>query len=231
MAIRQPWRMAIAYLSAAGVAPDDLGVVRRHRDLWPAVAAVAQQPQFSPLTSSMGRLFDATAALVGVRDEISYEGQAAVELEQLVPGHADRGHAVRGHADRSYTVGIGRAHAAGPLIVEGADIIRAVTADLLAGTPDATIAACFHQTVADLVVALAGQIRTERGLDTVALSGGVFQNMIVLNSAVAQLGALGFRVLTHRRVPANDGGISLGQAAVAAARDGAPTGAANGGAC
>jgi hydrogenase maturation protein HypF len=226
MAIRQPWRMAIAYLSAAGVAPDDLGVVRRHRDLWPAVAAVAQQPQFSPLTSSMGRLFDATAALVGVRDEISYEGQAAVELEQLVRGHADRS-----DADRSYAVGIGRAHAAGPLIVEGADIIRAVTADLLAGTPDATIAACFHQTVADLVVALAGQIRTERGLDTVALSGGVFQNMIVLNSAVAQLGALGFRVLTHRRVPANDGGISLGQAAVAAARDGAPTGAANGGAC
>ena len=209
-AIREPWRMAAAYLAAAGVdgATGGFAVAGRNRARWEQVAAVARAGVNSPLTSSAGRLFDAVAAIVGVRDTINYEGQAAVELEQL----ADR------RERAAYRAAV---HGTEPFRVAGADLVRAVVDDVRAGVGPPVVAARFHRGVAAVVVAGCEAARRASGLATVALSGGVFQNLFLLEAAVAGLEARGFRVLVHARVPPNDGGISLGQAAVAGARDGA----------
>jgi hydrogenase maturation protein HypF len=208
-AIRQPWRMAAVYLDAAfpGALPDDLAVAARNSGSWADVLAMARRGVNSPVTSSAGRLFDAVAALLGVRDTINYEGQAAVELEQL----ADVAAAQPGYPAR-ITPGP-------PFSAAGADLVRAAAGDLLAGAPAGVISARFHQGVADLIVAGCLLLRESSGLGTVALSGGVFQNLLLLGTVTSLLEASGFRVLTHSRVPPNDGGISLGQAVVAAARD------------
>ena len=208
-AIRQPWRMAAAYLNELGLAGQG-GVAERNAARWDAVVTMARRGINAPRTSSAGRLFDAAAALLGVRDEISYEGQAAIELEQL----ADPGEAGAYHA----------AIAPGPVPGEpfhaaGADLIRAAVADLAARVPREVIAARFHHGLAALVEDGCVLLRERHGLSTVALSGGVFQNHLLLGSVVARLEARGFTVLTHSRVPCNDGGISLGQAVVAAARE------------
>ena len=208
-AIRQPWRMAAAYLAAAypDGPPSALDVFRRNSGRWDDVLAVARSGVNSPPTSSAGRLFDAVAAIVGVRDAINYEGQAAVELEQL----ADP-------AERSgYPCGVAEGE---QLRVLGADLIRAVVDDTLrGGVSPAIVAARFHQGVADAITRTCGLLRDRSGLGVVALSGGVFQNLLLLDAAASRLESAGFRVLVHGRVPPNDGGISLGQVAVAGARD------------
>ena len=207
-AIRQPWRMAAVYLDAAfpeGL-PGGLDVVRRNQEAWPAVLALAHRGMNSPLTSSAGRLFDAVAALLGLRDAINYEGQAAVELEQLA--------ATARHDPYRAALTDGR-----PLTVAGPDLVRAAAEDLLAGVPREVIGARFHQGVAAMIGEACGLLRERSGLGTVALSGGVFQNLLLLGTVVDLLEGMGFRVLTHARVPPNDGGISLGQAVVAAALD------------
>src|SRR5271166_2814517 len=205
-AIRQPWRMAAAYLGAA-----DLDVARRNAERWPAVVAMARRGVNSPLTSSAGRLFDAAAAVLGVRDAINYEGQAAVELEQL--------------ADPAETGAYPAALEAGePFRVRAADLLHGIIDDLTSGVPAPVIAARFHHGVAAVIEAGCLAMRDRYGLGTVALSGGVFQNLLLLHATVNRLEARGFRVLVHSRVPCNDGGISLGQAVVAAARDRASRG-------
>ncbi len=208
-AIRQPWRMAAAYLDLAyeGDVPEDLDVVRRNAGQWAAVVALARRGGNAPPTSSMGRLFDAVAAVAGVRDAITYEGQAAVEFEQL----ADPA------VDDAYACGLDLAGTR--FTVPGAALVRAVADDLRAGVPRDVVAARFHNAVARVVADGCALIREARGLSTVALSGGVFQNLLLLGRAVTLLEERGFTVLTHHRVPPNDGGVSLGQAAVAAARD------------
>jgi len=207
-AIREPWRMAAAYLDAAfaQAPPEGLDVVRRNADRWEDVTAVARAGVNSPATSSAGRLFDAVAAILGVRDSVNYEGQAAIELEQL----ADPGE------DGAYRAGISGQD---PFRVSGAELVRRVCEDLLAGVEPPVIAARFHGGVARLVVDSAIRLRESTGLQTVALSGGVFQNLLLLDRIVPGLEAGGFRVLTHSRVPPNDGGISLGQAVVAGSID------------
>jgi hydrogenase maturation protein HypF len=204
-AIRQPWRMAASYLGAE--APADLDVARRNADRWEAVVAMAARGVNAPLTSSAGRLFDAAAAILGVRDAINYEGQAAVELEQL----ADPGESA------AYSAGLRTGE--GPFQACGADLLHAVLEDLTDRVPAPVIAARFHHGVAALIEAGCVHLRERHGLGTVALSGGVFQNMLLLHATVSRLEARGFGVLTHSRVPCNDGGISLGQAVIAAARD------------
>ncbi|MBX6381567.1 MAG: carbamoyltransferase HypF [Microbispora sp.] len=208
-AIRQPWRMAAAYLDLAydGDVPEDLDVVRRNAGRWAAVVALARRGGNAPLTSSMGRLFDAVAAVAGVRDTITYEGQAAVEFEQLADPEVD-------DAYPCDLVDEGPGFA-----VPGAELVRAAADDLRAGVPREVVAARFHNAVAGIVAAGCARIREATGLTTVALSGGVFQNLLLLGRAVPLLEERGFTVLTHHRVPPNDGGVSLGQAAVAAARD------------
>jgi hydrogenase maturation protein HypF len=203
-AIRQPWRMAAAYLDAAS--PDRLDVWRRNQERWAAVVSMARRGVNSPLTSSAGRLFDAVAAILGVRDAVTYEGQAAIELEQLAdPGERGAYHAAFEPAE--------------PFRVRGGDLVQAAVSDLGRGTPGEIVAARFHNGMAAMVEAGCSLLRERHGLGTVALSGGVFQNMLLFEQAAERLEARGFRVLTHSRVPCNDGGISLGQAVVAAARD------------
>jgi hydrogenase maturation protein HypF len=197
-AIREPWRMAAAY----GV-PADLEVARRNAARWDAVVAMGRRGVGSPPTSSAGRLFDAVAAVLGVRDRVDYEGQAAIELEQRADPRETGAFPVRLTDETPFTV-------------RGADLVAAVVAERHAGVP--VVAARFHNAVAGLVVAGAARVRETTGLATVALSGGVFQNLLLLDRAVAGLRDEGFEVLVHHRVPPNDGGISLGQAAVAAAR-------------
>jgi hydrogenase maturation protein HypF len=246
-AIRQPWRMAAAYLddlatsgstSRNGLAavPDvaSLAVARRNAARWDPIVAIARHRVNAPLTSSAGRLFDAAAAILGIRDEISYEGQAAIELEQLAdPAETGAYHAAitlpgggttgtgstrAAAADPVATDPVGEP-AGGPFRASGADLIGAAVADLVAGVPREIIAARFHNGLAALIQDGCVLLREQHGLDTVALSGGVFQNLLLLRQTVARLQACGFTVLTHSRIPCNDGGISLGQAVVAAARD------------
>jgi hydrogenase maturation protein HypF len=154
----------------------------------------------------VGRLFDAVAALAGVRLEVTYEAQAAVELEIL----ADPG------AGGAYPFGV-RDGPDGTLLVDPAPCVRAATADLLEGLGAPAISARFHRGVAAMVVEVLERLREATGLATAALSGGVFQNRVLVEALVPMLEAVGFEVLLHRKVPPNDGGIALGQAAVAAA--------------
>ncbi len=198
-AIRQPWRMAAAYLGSE--APEEL--VRRNAEQWDAVLAMAARGVNAPLTSSAGRLFDAVAAILGVRDSINYEGQAAVELEQQAD-LTERG---------SYPAAVTEGSA---LHLHGADLVHAVVADLRAGVPREVIATRFHHGVADAIVRVCLMLQEATGVGVAALSGGVFQNVLLLERTVAGLEQAGFRVLTHSRVPPNDGGISLGQVAIAA---------------
>jgi hydrogenase maturation protein HypF len=207
-AIRQPWRMAAAYLehAYAGRPPSRLAVLHRNASRWDDVVALVRRRVNAPLTSSAGRLFDAVAALVGIRDAVNYEGQAAIELEQ----RADR--AERGR----YPIGTAPGT---PLRLSGVDAVRGAAEDLCRGADPAVVAARFHNGVAAAIVRTCAQLRESTGVDVVALSGGVFQNLLLLDRTVDGLTDAGMRVLVHSRVPPNDGGISLGQAAVAAARD------------
>ncbi|GAA2277637.1 carbamoyltransferase HypF [Streptomyces roseiscleroticus] len=208
-AIREPWRMAVAYLDACG---EEYGgreggpsVRRRHGDRWEKVRAVARSGVNSPLTSSVGRLFDAVAAILGIRDTVDHEGQAAAELEESADPSVRDDYAVRIDGGR----------------IDGADLVRAVVDDLRAGTATGTIAARFHNSLARVIVEVSRRLRETTGIGVVALSGGVFQNALLVDRTVPALRRHGFEVLTHRRVPPNDGGISLGQVAVAAALDAA----------
>jgi hydrogenase maturation protein HypF len=201
-AIRQPWRMAAAYLGSD--APDELK--QRNATQWDAVLTMVSRQVNAPLTSSAGRLFDAVAAVVGIRDSINYEGQAAVELEQ--------------RADLTEQSSYHAAVTEGPALqLHGADLVRAAVADLRAGVAPEVISTRFHHGVADAIVRVCLLLRDSTGVGVAALSGGVFQNVLLLERSVAALEQSGFRVLTHSRVPPNDGGISLGQVAVAATRE------------
>ncbi len=206
-AIREPWRMAAVYLHRA-LGDDFLnldlpfarGVDRR---AWATLRRMAATGANSPETSSIGRLFDAVSALLGLRSAINYEGQAAIELEAI--------------ADRSVTQGY-QFEIAADGVIKAEGVIRRAVDDLLNSRAAAEVSARFHLAVADLIVEVARKLRNERRLNRVALSGGVFQNVFLLERARRMLEVEGFEVLTHSRVPANDGGISLGQAAVANAR-------------
>jgi hydrogenase maturation protein HypF len=198
-AIREPWRMAVSYLEHAGLGLEPLRGRIPDRSL-----EIVRRLGGSP-TSSVGRLFDGISSLLGLRDEVTYEGQAAIELEWLARGSAADGHyAVEGPAG----------------IVRVAPIIGGVLEDLRSGVPKADIARRFHSTIVETVRRTCAAIRGERGLDRVVLSGGVFLNEIVLAGCLAALARDGFRAFRHRLVPPGDGGLCLGQLAVAAAGGG-----------
>ncbi|MGF7236109.1 MAG: carbamoyltransferase HypF [Frankia sp.] len=206
-ATREPWRMAAAHLDSAfrGAPPAGLAVAARHCARWDQVLSVARAGINAPWTSSAGRLFDAVSALLGVRDAVTYEGQAAIELE-YVADPAETG---------TYVVPVTGDDVAR---VEIAYLIRALTRDVRAGVSVPVLSARFHNALANVVLAVCDRLRAGHGLGTVALSGGVFQNALLVSRCLERLEGAGFEVLTHGQVPPNDGGISLGQAAVAAAR-------------
>ncbi len=186
-AILEPWRTAAAYLELAGrpVPFEDWEMVRRTLSV------------NAPLSSGMGRLFDAVAALLGLRDRVTFEGQAAIELEQLAGETRSEAFACRIEQG----------------VIRGADLVAAAHDDLADGRSLSEIAAAFHEGVAQAAAAACVGAAEPR---TVVLSGGSFQNLRLLESTTGRLEALGFEVLSHRLVPPNDGGISYGQAAVAA---------------
>jgi hydrogenase maturation protein HypF len=152
----------------------------------------------------LGRLFDAVAAILGLHPKVAFEGQAAMALEHLA---AD---GPVGPYPFSWSDGETK-------IIDSGGIIRSVVADVVADRPPAQIAARFHETLIHGLADLCGALRRETGLDRVALSGGVFQNVRLLEGLLARLTAAGFTVFAHGQVPTNDGGLALGQAVAAAA--------------
>ena len=204
-AIRQPWRMACAWLVQAEGGEPELpprltGAVDPRT--WRRVVTLARSGIASPVTTSAGRLFDAVAALCGIRAHVNYEGQAAIELEA----------ACEPDEHGSYPLPVGGT----PLALDAGPTILAIAAELTAGVPPGKVAARFHNTLAQ-ATANACVLVAPVGA-TVVLSGGVFQNLRLLEGTAARLADAGFRVLTPERLPPNDGGIAYGQAAVAAAR-------------
>ncbi len=203
-AIRQPWRMACAWLAASGAQAPELPV---DPIAWKQVLELARSGVASPLTTSVGRLFDAVAALCGVRAEVTYEGQAAAELEALAdPAEAG-----------SYPFPL-RDDGGAPVILDARPTVRAVVDDLREGASVASVAARFHNALAAATAEACVRAASRRGTETVVLSGGVFQNLRLLESTRESLRAEGLRVLTAESLPPNDGGIAYGQLAVAAAR-------------
>jgi hydrogenase maturation protein HypF len=200
ISVLRPYRMALAHLWAAGLPwDDDLAPVRACPDEERRVLAHQLQTGLGCVpTSSMGRLFDAVSALAGVRQVVAYEAQAAIELE----GYSrDR---CCGATAYAFLI-----EAGDPAVIDPGPVLAAVLTDARLGVPTGVIGARFHRAVADLIIELA---RTAaRTAPVVALSGGVFQNALLLGLAVDGLDARGFEVLTHHRVPPNDGGIALGQ--------------------
>jgi hydrogenase maturation protein HypF len=158
----------------------------------------------SPLTSSCGRLFDAVAALIGLRGRVSYEGQAAIELEALAES-------VETGTVYPYEI----KEAGESFVSDFGPMIRSIVLDMEAGRPIAEIARCFHNTLAAATAEVCGLIGRETGMERVALSGGVFQNKLLSEGVYALLAENGFRVFTQRLAPPNDGGIALGQAIIA----------------
>ena len=204
-AVRQPWRSALAYLDAAfGSEATSLPlplfreIPGEHRTF---VGAMISRRIHALETSSCGRLFDAVASIIGIRHEITYEGQAAIELEAVASDDA-----------RTYPftfVG------GDPFQIDLRDVIRSVTSDFLRRTPIPVISARFHRTMGQVIADACVRIRESSGLNRVCLSGGTFQNLRLLDHSVIGLREQGFEVFVHHRVPPNDGGLSLGQAMIA----------------
>jgi hydrogenase maturation protein HypF len=203
-AIRQPWRMAASHLADSGC--ESPAWVQRQSASWLQATSKMLTSGFNThVTSSAGRLFDAVASLIGVRDACSYEGQAAVELESLAASASE---------DGVYPWSFEEP------VIDTRPLIRAVVDDVNRGVAAAAIARRFHEVMADLIAGVCKRLADETGLDAVVLSGGVFLNALLAGLAKQQLTKQGLRVFTHRHVPPNDGGLSLGQLAVAASRIG-----------
>jgi hydrogenase maturation protein HypF len=204
-AIREPWRMALAHLHDAGL--DDS--VFANRAAPGARATVRHQIERrlnAPWTSSMGRLFDAVAALVGLCPRARFEGQAAIELEGLATGLAP---------DGSYPFAL---VGDSPVVIDTRPLIAAVLDDATRGRNAAEIGRRFHSTVVEIVAQVCSRLAGASGLASVAFSGGVFLNALLTAEAGTRLERDGFRVYRHRHVPPSDGGLCLGQLAIAAAQ-------------
>ncbi|HEY5268886.1 MAG TPA: carbamoyltransferase HypF [Anaerolineales bacterium] len=203
-AIKRPARIALALLWSLGLEWDE--ELAPARDLCyedrMALRVQLERGLNTPQTSSLGRLFDAAAALAGVRQKINYEAQAAIEFESALD-KTESG-AYRFEVQKE--------------VVDARPVIAVLLADIHSGTPVPVLSARFHNGVADMVHQVCGQIRRETGLKEIALSGGVWQNIALLKRVMRGLHADGFEVYIHRQIPANDGGLSLGQAMVGAAR-------------
>lgn len=207
-AIKEPWRFALAWLHQLGLdwdhslPPVRFAQERYLQDNFDPLSVLRNQIEtktLTPLTSSMGRLFDAVSALTGIRCMVNYEAQAAIELQSAAdpdePGSYD--------FDREDGV------------IHPDPVFASIIADLQAGNPPGVISARFHNGLARAVRDVSIELRERYDMDKVALSGGVWQNTLLLENTLALLREAGFTVLTHRRVPANDGGLSLGQAVIA----------------
>ncbi|MEN6344499.1 MAG: carbamoyltransferase HypF [Armatimonadia bacterium] len=213
-AVREPWRAAGAHLWACGMASESRWLRERlgaqvTDEQWEALGALLLHGVNCPLASSAGRLFDAAAAMIARRHRNAYEGQAAMALEALAAT------STRPLKPRSAEEWLTGAESRSCLVLSPAPLLAAVIEGLQAGLPEAAVAAQFHEDFAQLLAAAALHICDRTGLEHVALSGGTFQNRLLLTRLCKLLTERGLKPLYHRSVPPNDGGISLGQAVVA----------------
>jgi hydrogenase maturation protein HypF len=219
-AVREPWRMACAWLLAASEDGEALpqGMAGRidwelvDPGRWEQVAELVRSGTASPITTSVGRLCDAVAALCGIRMSAREEGRAAIELEAVAAQAVDG--VARGAQD-AYPLPVVDADV---LELDARETVRAIVDDLSADTSAALVSARFHNSLGDATVRAVALLAQREGVHTVVLSGGVFQNRLLLERCMTGLAQAGLRVLTARRLPPNDGAVSYGQAAVAAAR-------------
>ena len=204
-AIRNPCRMALSHLANAGITwTDEISSVRACEKIEREVLTQQlQQVRDGVTTTSMGRLFDAVASLLDVRHRISYEAQAAIELEVLATQATEPVAPLRFEITEAG-------------VIDPAPLVRSLVASLGAGADRAGLALAFHDAVVEAVATIAQTVRRDRSIDVVGLSGGVFQNVRLASATTTRLSDLGFQVVTHRLVPPNDGGIALGQAIIAA---------------
>jgi hydrogenase maturation protein HypF len=207
MVVKQPWRMAVSYLYAAcGQNIPSEFIEKWDRKRVDMLVQMIQQRLNSPLTSSAGRLFDAVASIIGLMDEVDYEAQAAIGLEMMADEHENNGYEFVINQDNE------------PWIIDTIPIISSILKDMRSKREISSISSRFHNTIIAIIQQISGLIRDSRGINKVALSGGVFQNRYLLKRIKPLLERDGFVVFTHSRVPANDGGISLGQAVIAGRR-------------
>jgi hydrogenase maturation protein HypF len=203
-AVRQPWRMALSYLRDAFGA--DLPDVACLRDVPAKTLALVDRMIATGLqtveTSSCGRLFDAVAALVGPANEVSFEGEAAIALENCAAADVEERY--------EYRIEEGD-----PMVLDFRPMIAAIVADLARGIAPPTISARFHNAISDAIIEICSRIRERDGITRVCVSGGTFQNVYLSERVVEGLAGRGFGVFLHSLAPPNDGGIALGQAVIA----------------
>jgi len=206
-AIREPWRMTLSYLatfSHSEIEERELEVLAKRNDKEREFILKLIRSQFnSPLTSSMGRLFDAVSALLGICERSTYEGQAAMELEMAMDGDTEEYYPFLYQQEGKC------------LTINPSPLIRGVLSDIKRGKSPGYMSSKFHNSIITMICSTCHTLRNEWGLNRVALSGGCFQNTYLLSKSIQELMSAGFEVFYHQKVPPNDGGISLGQALIA----------------
>ncbi len=207
-AIKEPWRMALSYLyEIYGDRCDDIAcqilsdLVKFEKIS--IVQSLIRRRINSPLTSSVGRLFDAVSSILGIRGRINYEGQAAIELEMLAEDKEEKSYPFRVVEGKE------------GFIIDTLPLVKAIIEERREGKDTVVIATKFHWTLSQIVLKVCELLRNHWNLNEVALSGGVFQNSLILKQVIYLLTSSGFKILSHNLLPPNDGGISLGQAVVA----------------
>jgi hydrogenase maturation protein HypF len=203
---RSPWRLAAGYARALGIQVEDLPFLQNiDRKALRLLRQQADRRQNAPLTSSMGKLFDAAASLMGIRNEITYETQAALEMEVLSRRFLTNA--------GSYPYVIEELN--GDRLIRLKQLFSSIVHDIRAGESVGSIGARFHKTIAEAAIEVCRMARRSTGINAVALSGGVWQNQILLELVREGLSSQEFTVYFHKQVPTNDGGLALGQVMVA----------------
>ncbi len=205
LATASPWRMALSCLQDlySDIPAKNVALRGIPEADWRLVAQATEKGLNAPLTSSCGRLFDAVSALIGLRQHVTFEGQAAIELE------------MRADPDQKMVYPYELIDDSGQVLFDSRPMLGKIIDEHQAGTTTAAISGRFHATLADMVTTICDHLRTQSGLHTVVLSGGVFQNALLTLLTKGLLTRAGFNVLTHSLVPPNDGGLALGQAVIA----------------
>jgi hydrogenase maturation protein HypF len=206
-AVKEPWRMGAVYLYKTfgrDFLELDIDFVKRlDRQKWTVIENMIDKKVNSPETSSIGRLFDAVSSIIGIRDIITYQGQAAIELEMIAE---DR--------DGEF-YGFEILEEKGVYVINPAPVIESIIRDIKNGITQAAISARFHVSLAEMIVRVSSLLREETRINKVCLSGGVFQNMVLRKLTTERLERNDFKVYNHKNIPPNDGGISAGQVAIA----------------
>lgn len=208
-AVLEPWRIALSFLISA-FGDDGIKIFRELRGGQYAndadtISVMINKKVNSPLSCGMGRYFDAVSALLGIKDRITFEGEAAIALEMAADKSDDH---------EIYDLSI---EGAAPAVIRAAPLFKAIVDDMINGVSAETIARRFHNTISEAVLKICERARNQTEINRVTLSGGVFQNALLFESVLGKLKANGFSVITHSKVPTNDACVSLGQAAIAAA--------------